>query len=98
MNKANAMLNTMQQELQRQKLRLSRNYAQGLIALLHIDPHGKQLITLLGEGDERSNFDALSHWVYQRLQKSVGKRPLTPADAETFRRALVTELMDFQAE
>lgn len=98
MNKANAMLNTMQQELQRQKLRLSRNYAEGLITLLHIDPHGKQLITLLGEGDERSNLEALSNWVYRRLQQNVVRGPLTSADAETFRQTLVTELMDFQAE
>lgn len=97
MKKSNPMLSVMQQELQRKKVRLSRNYAQGLAALLHIDPHGKQLISLVGQGDERSNEEALSHWVYQRLEQSVGQEPLTKNTAEAFRQALVCELMDFQA-
>lgn len=97
MKKSNLMISVMQQELQRKKFRLSRNYAQGLAALLHIDPHGKQLISLVGQGDERSNEEALSHWVYQRLEQSVGQEPLTKSSAEAFRQALVCELMDFQA-
>ena len=97
MKKSNPMLSVMQQELQRKKVRLSRNYAQGLAALLHIDPHGKQLISLVGQGDESSNEEALSHWVYQRLEQSIGQESLTKSSAEEFRQALVYELMDFQA-
>ena len=97
MNKPNAMMNIMQQELQRQKLRLSRNYAQGLTTLLHIDPHGKHLITLLGEGHESSNIEALSHWVYQRLQQSLYQRAPSEPAIEEFRHSLITELMDFQS-
>jgi len=97
MKKFNPMFSVMQQELQRKKVRLSRNYAQGLAALLHIDPHGKQLISLVGKGDESSNEEALSHWVFQRLEQIVGQEPMTKNSAEAFRQALVCELMDFQA-
>lgn len=97
MNKTNLMFDVMQQEMQRQKMRLSRNYAQGLTALLHIDPHGKHLIALLGDGHESSNLDALSHWVYQRLQQNLSLRVSSESAIEAFRHSLISELMDFQS-
>jgi len=96
-NKTNLIFDVMQQEMQRQKLRLSRNYAQGLTTLLHIDPHGKHLITLLGEGHERSNLEALTYWVHQQLQQSLYQRAPSESAMEEFRHSLITELMDFQS-
>ena len=97
MSKANVIFDVMQQELQRQKRHLSRNYAHGLATLLHIDPHGKQLITLLGEGHESSNLEAMTYWVHQRLEQSLGLRMPSESVMEEFRRNLITELVDFQA-
>ena len=97
MNKTNLISGVMQQEMQRQKQRLSRNYAQGLTTLLHIDPHAKHLITLLGEGHERSNLEALTHWVHQRMQRSLYQRAPSESAMEEFRHNLISELMDFQS-
>jgi len=91
------MFDVMQQEMQRKKFRLSRNYAQGLMTLLHIDPQGKHLIALLGEGHESSNLDALAHWVYQRLQQSINNRIPSESALEEFRLSLISQLMDFQS-
>jgi len=96
-SKTNLIFDVMQQKMQRQKQRLSRNYAQGLTTLLHIDPHGKHLITLLGEGHERCNLEALTHWVHQRLQQSLYQRAPAESAMEEFRLSLITELMDLQS-
>lgn len=97
MSKANLIFDVMQQELQRKKRHLSRSYAHGLATLLHIDPHGKHLITLLGEGHESSNLEAITNWVHQQLERSLELKMPSESAMTEFRRSLINELMDFQA-
>ncbi|WP_031569201.1 hypothetical protein [Rheinheimera texasensis] len=40
-----------------------KNLTSSLMAMLHINPHGKELVCVCGEGTERDNTEAIYHWV-----------------------------------
>jgi hypothetical protein len=45
---------------------LHKNTALALIAALAINPEGREFVCICGKGDERSNADAVQHWVSQQ--------------------------------
>lgn len=49
--------------------RVIRNLAGSLCVAMHIQPGGRDLVSLLGHGHEPSNQAALEHWVYCELVK-----------------------------
>jgi len=50
-----------------QKKRYTRNLAESLSLITRI-PDGKQLVCILGKGDESNNLEALSTWINNELK------------------------------
>lgn len=50
-----------------QKKRYTRNLAESLSLIARI-PDGKQLVCILGKGDESNNLEALSTWINNELK------------------------------
>jgi hypothetical protein len=70
--------------------RAFQNLSLAVAAVARIDCHSKQLIALLGDGDERSNIDALTRWIKREYQKM--KREDELPTSESLVDALYTRL------
>jgi hypothetical protein len=51
--------------VEKQRQRKVKNLVLSLMVMLHIDPHGRNLIAVCGTGDEHDNSEAIHHWVEQ---------------------------------
>jgi len=51
--------------VEKARQRTVRNLAISLMAMLHINPDGRELVAICGSGDERNNAEAIHHWLGQ---------------------------------
>lgn len=55
------------QTISNQKKRHTKNLAESLCLIAHI-PEGKQLVCIIGKGNERNNLEAVVSWIEQELK------------------------------
>lgn len=53
------------QLVEQTRRRKVKNLALSLMVTLHINPNGRELISVCGTGEERDNTEAVHHWVEQ---------------------------------